>query len=175
MEPLLGEITMFAGNFAPRGWAQCDGQLLAISQNTSLFSLLGTTYGGDGRSTFALPDLRGRIPVHQGQSPGLTNRVLGEKGGVESVSLTEDQIPAHKHDFKAQAIDGFDDKPEGHVFARNVAGIPLFNRIGTSSNLVQLHSESFSEAGESEPHTNMQPYQAVNFIIALVGIYPSRV
>ena len=165
---------MFAGIFAPRGWALCDGQLLSISQNTALFSLLGTTYGGDGRTTFALPDMRGRIPLHQGQGPGLSERTLGEKSGEENVSLTVGEIPRHSHGAWAHAFDGLEDKPEGQVFARNVAGLPMYANFDRSGLYVQLHPETGATTGGSLPHNNMQPFQAVHFIIALMGIFPSR-
>ena len=164
-EPFIAQIVMFAGNFAPRGWAFCDGQLLPIAQNQALFSLLGTTYGGDGRTTFGLPDLRGRLPMHPGSGPGLTNRRLGEKGGAETVTLTQAQIPVHSHKQRAgKKADSAD--PGGRVCA------------ATSGNSYSGTADSdmgdTSSIGGSQAHTNVQPFQCVNFIIALQGIFPSR-
>lgn len=158
MDPILGTIILFAGNFAPRGWALCDGQLLPISQNTALFSILGTTYGGDGIHTFALPDLRGRAPIHAGNGPGLTPRNLGESGGQESVTLTPNEIPAHVHGIQAA--------PEPH-------GDPSGNILAAATQEKAGVSHT-GPAGGNQPHNNMQPYVAVNYIIATEGIYPSR-
>lgn len=163
---------MFAGNFAPRGWAFCDGQLLAVSQNDALFSLLGTIYGGDGRTTFGLPDLRGRLPIHAGQGPGLSQRRLGSKGGAENVTLTVNQLPNHNH------------VPECADFAGNSFGDPgskslaagTNNRVYSSetSNTAAFHSNTIGNTGGSRSHTNLMPSLCVHFIIALFGIYPSR-
>lgn len=184
MDPFIGQITMFGGTFAPRGWAFCDGQLLAISSNEALFSILGTTYGGDGRTTFALPDLRSRAPMHAGHGPGLSTRILGQKGGQEDVTLTYNEMPSHAHyasisgnvypslqagagktgsganggfigdtnDFKAEDGGG------------NIAGLSTTNDLAVTVN----------NAGGNGSHNNMQPYLAINFIIALYGQYPSR-
>jgi len=168
-EPFVGEIRMFAGNFAPRGWAFCDGQLLAVSQNDALFSLLGTIYGGDGRTTFGLPDLRGRIPLHQGSGPGLSERRLGSKGGEEKVTLTTNQLASHSHDWNANTADANSPKPQGTVLA---AGTPrLFNPVDQNTDLA---STTLANTGGSQSHTNLMPTLCINFIIALVGIYPSR-
>ena len=169
-EPFVGEIRMFAGNFAPRGWAFCDGQLLAVSQNDALFSLLGTIYGGDGRTTFGLPDLRGRIPIHAGHGPGLSERRLGAKGGAETVTLTVNQMPSHTHAMQASTGLAQDSTPQGRVLARTT-GVDLY--IGDPA-LENMNSESITNVGGSRSHTNLMPFLCVHFIIALVGIYPSR-
>ena len=183
-EGCIGEIRMFGGNFAPRGWALCDGQLLAISSNSALFSILGTTYGGDGRTTFGLPDLRGRIPMHPGNGPGLNNRNLGEKGGIERVTLTNSELPSHSHPatsnatMKAISTEGDSANPKERIPAKSGAGDPDY---GEESNAdTSLHSDAISvntnvgNAGGNESHQNLQPYQCVNFIICLQGIFPSR-
>ncbi len=173
-EPFLGEIRMFAGTFAPRGWAFCDGQLLQISQYSALFSLLGTTYGGDGRTTFALPDLRGRAPIHAGQGAGLTRRVLGERGGQETVTLTVAQMPSHNHTAQVNADSSvaMNDKPENGLPARNAAATPVY---GDDPNTTLNNSAvTVQNNGGSQPHPNMQPYITVNYIIAITGIFPSR-
>jgi microcystin-dependent protein len=169
-EAYLGEIRMFAGNFAPRGWALCNGQLLSISQNTALFSLLGTTYGGNGTTTFALPDLQGRVPVHAGSGPGLTPRILGERSGEETHTLTVSEIPSHAHSLLADSSVGTTSAPGGMVHARNAAGIPNFGPHTTT----QMQQGVVGSAGGSQPHTIMQPYLVINYIIALEGIFPSR-
>jgi len=173
-EPMIGEIRMFAGNFAPRGWALCDGQLLSIAEYSALFSILGTTYGGDGRTTFALPDLRGRVPIHPGQGPGLSSRRLGEKGGVEAVTLTVNQIPSHTHSAVAYADSsvGSTDKPDAAVPARNAGSTPEYGQVGNTT--LNQDAIVIGNTGGNQPHENMQPYLAVNYIIALVGIFPSR-
>jgi len=173
-EPLLGEIKMFGGNFAPRGWALCDGQILAISENEALFSILGTTYGGDGRTTFGLPDLRGRTPIHAGQGPGLTLRRLGQKGGEETVLLTVNQLPSHTHtaQLNADSSVATSDKPQSLLPARNAGSTPQY---GDSPNTaLSASSISINAAGGNQAHPNMQPYITINYIIALQGIYPSR-
>lgn len=170
-EPFVAEIRIFAGNFAPRGWAFCNGQLLPVSQNTALFSLIGTTYGGDGRTTTALPDLQGRAPMHPGRGPGLTARRLSEKTGVETVTLTEAQMPNHTHNLMANPTVGNRPSPEGTSFARVIGAAPY---LAPDSNLVSLSSSAVGNFGGSQSHTNMQPYLALNYIIALVGLYPSR-
>lgn len=172
-EPFVGEIRMFAGNFAPRGWAFCDGQLLAVSQNDALFSLIGTIYGGDGQTTFGLPDMRGRIPVHAGQGPGLSTRRLGDKGGAEDVTLTVNQLPDHDHVLRASTDLAQDAGPQGNVPARtNPAGVDIYNELGP---FTPLSSESMTPTGGSRSHTNLQPFTCIHYIIALVGIYPQRV
>jgi microcystin-dependent protein len=169
-DPFIAEIRMFAGNFAPRGWAFCDGQLLSISQNTALFSLLGTTYGGNGTTTFALPDLRGRVPMHAGQGPGLTDRILGEQGGEETHTLLVGELPAHSHPAYADSAVGTAAGPPGGLPGRNAAGIPAYG----SAPSAMLHPGAVGVQGGGQPHNTMQPYLVINFIIALEGIYPSR-
>ncbi|MHA7777383.1 phage tail protein [Roseibium sp. M-1] len=169
-EPFVGEIRMFAGNFAPRGWAFCDGQLLAVSQNDALFSLFGTIYGGDGRTTFGLPDMRGRIPLHAGTGPGLSPRRLGSKGGAEKETLTTNQLASHSHDFNANTQPATGATVEGQVMAQGV---------GISAYVLQDQNTSMAfsmiaNTGGSQPHTNLMPTLCVNFIVALFGIYPSR-
>jgi microcystin-dependent protein len=173
-EPFLGEIRMFAGNFAPKGWAFCNGQVLSIAQNTALFSILGTTYGGNGQTTFALPELQGRVPMHWGQGPGLTPRTLGESSGSESVTLVSTQIPAHTHSLSASSTQGDQPSPDGNVPAVTVdTNGQLLNGYSAVEN-VRMANTSVGLYGGSQPHENMQPYQCVSFIIALEGIYPSR-
>lgn len=169
-EPFVAEIRIFAGNFAPRGWAFCNGQLLPVSQNTALFSLIGTTYGGDGRSTTALPNLQGRAPMHPGRGPGLTDRRLGERGGVEMVTLSEAQLPQHSHPLTVAPVPAENSTPGGNSIARTVNG-SLYH---DASNLVDIASTAVQNTGGSQAHNNMQPFLAINFIIALVGLYPSR-
>jgi microcystin-dependent protein len=164
-QPYVGEIRMFAGNFAPAGWMFCEGQLLPISENETLFQLIGTTYGGDGESTFALPDLRGRIPIHQGN--GFT---LAETGGAEEITLTVNQIAAHSHPLLASSSTASQTTPSTTVLAVPTA-IDLY-RAGTASS--PLAAQSISSVGGSQPHTNFEPYLCINFIIALFGIFPSR-
>lgn len=171
-EPFIAEIRIFAGNFAPRGWAFCNGQLLPIAQNTALFSLIGTTYGGDGRTTTALPNLQGRAPMHPGSGPGLTSRRLGEIGGTETVTLTEAQMPNHTHEMTASPNPGEAPGPaKGNALARSV-GASVY---APPNKLVSFAAETMpTVAGGSQPHNNMQPFLAINFIIALQGLYPSR-
>jgi microcystin-dependent protein len=172
MDPFVAEIRIVPFNFAPKGWAWCNGQLLPLSQNTALFSLLGTFYGGDGKSTFALPDLQGRVAMHAGQGPGLSQRFLGEAGGSETVTLLESEIPFHTHTVNSVAA----------VFSAN-SNIPDQNSFGKSSqgnayhaatNLVQLSPEALAVAGSDFPHNNMMPYLTLSFCIALQGVFPPR-
>lgn len=172
-EPFVAEIRMFGGNFAPRGWAFCNGQLLSISQNTALFSLLGTTYGGDGRTTFGLPDLQGRAPMHQGQGPGLTPRVQGETGGAENVTLSASQMPAHTHQAQADASGGGQTSPANATWAAAGRGRPAAYAANQAPGAA-LSGQALAPAGGSQPHNNRSPYLGVNFIIALQGIFPSR-
>ena len=169
-EPFVGEIRMFAGNFAPRGWAFCDGQLLAVSQNDALFSLLGTIYGGDGRTTFGLPDMRGRLPIHAGTGPGLSPRRLGAKLGSENETLTVNQMPSHTHPMRAATTAGTDNKPQGKMTAES----PSLDIYVEDSQTVNLSSEAITSVGGSRSHSNLMPFLCINFIIALFGIYPSR-
>jgi len=170
-EPFIGEIRMFAGNFAPRSWAFCDGQLLSISQNDALFSLLGTIYGGDGRTTFGLPDLRGRIPIHAGQGPGLSQRRLGAKSGMESVTLTNPQLPSHTHNARALNKPGDSGNPQNRIWAAT-SGSPEYYSAEIPD--VDMANDILPAAGGSQSHSNIMPYLCVHFIIALFGIYPSR-
>ncbi|KFE68251.1 phage tail protein [Hyalangium minutum] len=173
-EPFLGEIRMFSGNFAPSGWALCDGQLLSIAQNSALFSILGTTFGGNGQTTFALPDLRGRVPMGWGQGPGLSPRTIGEQSGSETVTLIATQMPAHTHAMMANSGQGTQFTPEGAVSAAAVESTqqPL-NLYSTTPNTT-MSPQAIGIAGGSQPHQNMQPFLCISFIIALQGIYPSR-
>jgi len=171
-EPFVGEIRMFAGNFAPRGWAFCDGQLLAVSQNDALFSLYGTVYGGDGRQTFGLPDLRGRVPLHQGQGPGLSQRNLGSKGGDEAVTLVTGQLPAHSHDLVVSDQLGNQQAPTGQTLAKISAG-SLYKTPPVTTNPA-MAADAIGEKGGSGSHANLMPTLCVHFIVALIGIYPSR-
>lgn len=165
-QPYIGEIRIFGGNFAPAGWMFCAGQLLPISENETLFNLIGTTYGGDGQVTFALPDLRGRLPVHQGN--GLT---IAEMGGVETVTLTANQIPAHTHPLQGSTAIGSGTTPLGSVLAQdNVVGVDLYVEDTPG---VALAATAVSSVGGSQPHTNLQPYLCVSYIISLFGIFPS--
>lgn len=167
-EPFIAEIRIFAGNFAPRGWAFCNGQLLPVSQNTALFSLIGTTYGGDGRTTTALPNLQGRAPMHPGRGPGLTARRLGQRGGSETVTLTEAQMPSHTHTLNGSRELGDNLNPGNHYLARGTA------MYLPPQNLGAMAPQSLPNAGGSQAHNNLQPFLVMNFIIALVGLYPSR-
>lgn len=173
-EPFIAEIRIFAGNFAPRGWAFCDGQLLPISQNTALFSLIGTTYGGDGRTTTALPNMEGRAPMHPGRGPGLTSRRLGQKVGVQTVTLSEAQIPSHSHTARAVHFPAGQSEAPGTTttFATSAGGNAY--QTNTSANMVDLASSSLATTGGGQAHTNIQPLLVLNFIIALQGLYPSR-
>ncbi len=171
-EPFTAEIRIFAGNFAPRGWAFCNGQLLPVAQNTALFSLIGTTYGGDGRTTTALPNLQGRAAMHPGRGPGLTSRRLGQRGGVEMVTLSEAQMPNHSHTVQASNDQANTNDPSNNNPSRS-AGRGA-NRYKASGTQVDMASRSLVSSGDSQPHDNMQPFLAINFIIALVGLYPSR-
>ena len=171
MDPFVAEIRIFPFNFAPRGWAWCDGQLLPLSQNTALFSLLGTTYGGDGKSNFALPDLQGRAPMHPGQGPGLSLHDLGETGGSETVTLLESEIPSHSHPMRANTIDlGDTNIPSPNAAYAQSSGGTLYQ---TTQN-TQLGPTSLAPAGGDQPHNNLQPYLTLYFNIALQGVFPPR-
>ena len=169
-DPFVAEIRIFPFNFAPRGWAWCDGQLLPLSQNTALFSLLGTTYGGNGKSNFALPDLQGRAPMHPGQGPGLSLHDLGETGGSETVTLLESEIPAHSHALVASQADGVERTPNGQLLATGI-GISAYQTPGP---LTQLSPNGLAPAGGDQPHNNLQPYLTFYFCIALQGVFPPR-
>jgi microcystin-dependent protein len=170
-DPFVAEIRIFGFNFAPKGWAFCDGQLLPISQNTALFSLLGTTYGGDGKSTFALPDMQGNAPMHPGQGPGLSLHDLGETGGSETVTLLESEFPSHSHALNVSQADAIERLPGGQQLATGIA-VGMYGSL--ASNLVQLSPNALTPAGGDLPHNNMQPYLTLNFCIALQGVFPPR-
>jgi microcystin-dependent protein len=170
-EPFIGEIYMGGMNFAPRGFATCQGQILSIAQNTALFSLLGTTFGGNGQTTFALPDLRGRVPMGWGQGPGLSPRTLGEVGGSETVTLLTTQMPAHNHGFNAVSDAGDTSAPSGAFLANTGALDREYKASGTS---VQMNPAAVGAAGGSQPHDNLPPFLVLNFYIAVEGIFPSR-
>jgi microcystin-dependent protein len=166
-QPYVGEIRMFAGNFAPAGWMFCEGQLLPIYENETLFQLIGTTYGGDGQSTFALPDLRGRIPLHQGNG-----FILAETGGAEGITLTVQQIPAHSHPMLATSNAASVTSPSSNVVPA-LAPIVTTSPYGSDNPQTNLHPNAIGSVGGSQPHTNFQPYLCVDFIISLFGIFPS--
>ncbi len=172
-QPFIAEIRMFGGNFAPRGWAFCNGQIMSIAQNTALFSLLGVTYGGNGQTTFGLPDLRGRASMHPGQGPGVSPRSLGEQGGSPTVTLIQTEIPAHTHTFSANGSDPGEDLSPGpsEYLSRSAGGLVYST---SSAPPVTLNPATISPAGGSQPHNNRQPYLGITFIIAMQGVYPSR-
>jgi microcystin-dependent protein len=170
-DPFVAEIRIFGFNFAPTGWAQCNGQLMPISQNTALFSLVGTFYGGDGRSTFGLPNMQGSIALHQGNGAGLTPRVIGEAGGTENVTLLSNEIPAHTHAVNCVSVAGNKQQPSGNLWAKELTGKKDYNAApdGTPMNAAAL-----APAGGGSPHDNLQPYLVLNYCIALQGIFPPR-
>ena len=171
--PFVAEIRIFPFNFAPKGWAFCDGQILPLSQNTALFSLLGTTYGGDGKSNFALPNMQGNSPMHPGQGPGLSLHDLGETGGSDTVSLLESEIPSHSHSANADSGAGSANDPTGNVWASAQVlrqGQNLYATTGGTS----MSGNALAPAGGDQPHNNLQPYLTLNFCIALQGVYPPR-
>jgi microcystin-dependent protein len=171
MDPFVAEIRIFPFNFAPKGWAFCDGQILPLSQNTALFSLLGTTYGGDGKSNFALPDMQGNAPMHPGQGPGLSLHDLGETGGSETVSLLESEIPSHSHALRADILDIADT----NVVSSNASfALSSGGTLYQASGGVNLSDNALAPAGGDQPHNNMQPYLTLSFCIALQGVYPPR-
>jgi len=171
-EPFIGQIVMFGGNFAPRGYALCDGQLLSIAQNTALFSILGTTYGGDGRTTFGLPDLRGRVPVHAGQGPGLSRYLLGQKAGTETTTLTVANLPVHTHAANAAGPAGNSNDAIGNIWADDAGVSSATYSSGAATGTMK--SDAIGNTGGNQAFNNVQPYQVVNFIIALQGTFPSR-
>ncbi|MCW2709000.1 MAG: Tail Collar domain protein [Frankiales bacterium] len=168
--PFVGEIRLFAGSFEPTGWMFCRGQLLPISENDVLFQLIGTTYGGDGQSTFALPDLQGRVPLHQGQGSGLSFYTMGETGGVETVTLTTNQIPAHTHAFVATRSGGTSSNAIGNVLASS----PNVTELIADTPSATMPASSIGATGGSQPHDNMAPTIAINYIISLFGVFPSQ-
>ncbi len=173
--PYIGQITIFSGNFEPQGWKYCHGQLLSVSEYQALFSILGTVYGGDGRTTFGLPDLRGRVPLHvggsSGQGSGLSEYRLGQKVGAETVAITATTMPAHTHDLKAHTKIASSEEPEGNFLAKPDRGIYL----DSTSVLVPMNSASIGNyIANGDAHNNLQPFLGLNFIIALIGVYPSR-
>jgi len=169
-DPFVAEIRIFGFNFAPTGWAFCDGQILPISQNTALFSLLGTTYGGNGQSTFALPDLQGSAALHPGQGQGLSQYFLGQTGGEDFVTLIQSEMPAHPHTFRGNNTLGDIPVPGGNALARHANSY----QQNTSANLVLMAFQALPPAGGSQPHNNMMPYLTLNFCIALQGVFPPR-
>jgi microcystin-dependent protein len=170
-ESYVGEIRMFAGSYAPQGWAFCDGSLVSIAENDVLFTLIGTTYGGDGVNTFGLPDLRGRVPIHQGAGPGLSTRTLGEAGGEETVTLTTPQIPAHNHAALANNASGNADTPANNFWAASATTTQYVP--GDQANTA-MGANAIVFAGGNQPHDNMLPFTTISFIISLYGIYPQQ-
>jgi microcystin-dependent protein len=172
MDPFVAEIRIYPFNFAPKGWAFCDGQLLPLSQNTALFSLVGTTYGGDGKSNFALPNMQGNAPMHPGQGPGLSLHDLGETGGSDTVILLESEIPSHSHGVMSAPANfaGNLNVPSGNAFAKSAQG----SAYVPPANLVNLSDQTIAPAGGNQPHNNLMPYLTLNFCIALQGVYPPR-
>ena len=171
-DPFVAEIRIFPFNFPPKGWAWCNGQLMPISQNTALFSLLGTTYGGDGKSNFALPDMQGNAPMHPGEGPGLSLHDLGETGGSETVTLLESEIPAHSHSLMSLGAPANRTNPAGNTFARASQGNAYVAPAGAP--LVSMANQAITPAGGDQPHNNMQPYLTFYFNIALQGVFPPR-
>jgi microcystin-dependent protein len=170
VDPLLGQISMFAGNFAPRGWALCDGRLLLISQYTQLYSVLGNIYGGDGRTTFALPDLRGRAPIHEGQGPGLSDKRLGQRGGAEQVILQVSNLPSHTHSLNASTATGTSNVPTGNVHADT----SVFDKEYATTANTAMSGTAIGNTGGNIPVSIVQPYLTITYIIALQGTFPSR-
>jgi len=171
--PFLAEIRIFTGNFAPKGWALCDGQLMSISQNTALFSLLGTTYGGNGKSNFALPNLQGCAPMQAGQGPGLTLRDLGETGGEQTVTLLQTEMPAHSHAAQASSASGIN-SPVNNAWGGSLKGVAGVYSPSVQASNVQMNPFATSIAGGNLPHNNLPPFLGLTFIIALQGVFPAR-
>jgi microcystin-dependent protein len=169
-QPYIGEIRMVGFNFAPVGWEPCDGRLLPIAENDALFTLIGTTYGGDGQENFALPNLQSRVAVHAGQGPGLQNYTLGQTGGAETVTLTTQQTPVHNHAFAASQDGATDPNPENHV----IGSPPTLTMFLVDTPVTPLNSASLQPVGGNQPHENLQPLTVLNFVIALYGIYPTQ-
>jgi microcystin-dependent protein len=171
-QPFVGEIRMVGFNFAPVGWALCDGSLMAISQNDTLFNLIGTTYGGDGQNTFALPDLRGRVPVHMGQGPGLSGYIIGELSGLETVTITKQQLPPHTHPPSANgAGPATSSSPVGNVWCNSGANGTPYSNVAPAS---PMNAAALQSVGGNQPHDNMLPFQCISFVISLFGIFPSQ-
>lgn len=175
-EPFIGEIRIFGGNYAPKDWAFCDGQIMKITDNTTLYAVIGTTYGGDGRVTFALPDLRAKAPMHPGRGYGLTTRILGQRGGTNNISLTKDQIPAHSHTMKAESASGTTVQPQNNSLAKpgGRGTTNVYHTTLNPGNSVFLAEKALQTTGANQPHDNMQPCLVLNFIISLEGLFPSR-
>jgi microcystin-dependent protein len=173
-DPFIGEIKLFAGNFAPRNWAFCDGSIHPISENNALFSLLGNRYGGDGRTTFGLPDLRGRLPVHFGTGEGLSTKILGDRQGVETVVLTTNQMTSHTHNLQASSGPTSQASPEGLVLAKSASVSTAIYAQADPSNKTSMPDDMTGKSGENQPHPNIMPYLCLNYIIALFGTYPPR-
>ncbi len=171
-DPYISEIRMFAGNFAPRNWALCDGQVVAISQNQALFALLGTMYGGDGQTNFYLPDMRGRLPLHFGQALGGSLYVQGRREGVETVTLNAQHMPSHNHALNASSDNATDSSPENKVYATTAENQFAYNSSVT--NAASLNPQAIGNTGGTEPHSNLMPSLAISFIISLAGTFPSR-
>ena len=174
MDPFVAEVRIFPFNFSPKGWAFCDGQILPLSQNTALFSLLGTTYGGDGKSNFALPNMQGNAPMHPGQGPGLSLHDLGETGGSDTVSLLESEIPSHSHTARASSTQADVQQPTPTTSLARPNGAVPYVPGSPQPALVTMNGNSLAPAGGDQPHNNMQPYLTLNFCIALQGVYPPR-
>ncbi|HSB09843.1 MAG TPA: tail fiber protein [Blastocatellia bacterium] len=172
-DPFVAEIRMFGFNFAPKGWALCNGQLLPISQNTALFSLLGTTYGGDGKSTFGLPNLQGNVPLHQGQGAGLSDRFLGETGGSSNVTLIGTELPLHSHTVNCNSVAGSLPNPQNNLWSPLPGRTPANLYFTTPANTT-MSPQAIGVSGGSQPHNNMSPYLVVNFCIAMQGVFPAR-
>ena len=172
-DPFVAEVRIFPFNFAPKGWAWCDGQLMPLSQNTALFSLLGTMYGGDGKSNFALPDFQGSVVVGTGQGPGLTEYFEGEVGGTETITLLESEIPAHSHALMASTEDGTQGSLTAGITLANSVGVTVY-QTNTNAGLVAMNSGALAPAGGDQPHNNMMPYVTFYFNIALQGVFPPR-
>ena len=173
MNPFLGEIRIFGGNFAPRGWAICDGRLLSIPQNTALFSLFGTYYGGDGKTTFGLPDLRGNVPIDQGQGQGLSERFVGDTGGVQTITLIDQEMATHTHQMMA-ALDPADHRQPIATASLAISNPGTIYQSDATTNLTKLAPQILPSVGSNGAHDNMQPYLVLNFIVAMQGIYPQR-
>ncbi|HWX55387.1 MAG TPA: tail fiber protein [Verrucomicrobiae bacterium] len=172
--PFLAEIRIFTGNFAPKGWALCDGQVMSISQNTALFSLLGTTYGGDGKSNFAIPNLQGCVPMNFGQGPGLSLRDLGETGGEQTVTLLQTEMPVHSHGVQCLSAGEGDNSPQNAIWAGGGRGAPPMYTPSVPASNVSMNAFATSIAGGSQPHNNLAPFLGLTFILALQGVFPAR-